>query len=476
MCFPQDIKTPNVSGQFYSSNPEVLSVSIDNFILSADVKPSQNPVRIIIAPHAGYVFSGGVAAYGYKAASQGNYKTIIVIGLSHFVDFEGFAIWPKGDFRTPLGDISVDEEFCQKLISATEKIKPFPKAFEKEHSLEVQLPFLQKTFKGYRVVPLLTGRPSFDDCRALAAALNDAVGNRRDVLVVVSTDMSHYHDDSTARAMDSKTLSFIKNLDIENFWKKSLNRESEMCGFVGVTTGLLYAKLRGLNSVDVLRYANSADVTSDKSRVVGYASVIFSKESEGAMKKDDLQLSPLNIQQKKKLLDIAQKTMDTYIQTGKILDIHESDPRLLSKEGAFVTIHKHGQLRGCIGNIVGEGPLSLTVRNMAVASATKDPRFSPVVKNELSEIDIEISVLSLPEKISDPNLVLPGIHGVIVSRGLGHEGVFLPQVATEQGWSREEFLSNLCARKAGLPPDCWKDPQTTLEIFTADVFSKKDLP
>lgn len=476
VCFGQGLKHPNVSGQFYSANPSELSITLDHFFLAADVAPSDKTIEVIIAPHAGYVYSGGVAAYSYKAVSQQNYKTVVVIGLSHFVDFEGFTIWPQGSFKTPLGEVGVDQEFCQKLMAATNKIKSLPQAFDKEHSLEVQLPFLQKTFKDFKIVPLLTGRLSLEGCRILASALNEAVGARDDVLVVISTDMSHYHDDATARHMDNATLEVIKNLDVESFWKRSLSGDSEMCGFVGVATGLLYAKLRGLNVAQVLRYANSGDVISDKSRVVGYGSMIFYKESEKDMKNDSVQVSSLTLPQKKRLLKIARKTMEAFVQKGEVLEFNESDPRLSSTEGAFVTIHQHGQLRGCIGNIIGEGPLYKTIRNMAISSATRDPRFSPVTKDELAEIEIEISVLSVPQKISDPNQVQPGIHGVVVSRDPRHQGVFLPQVATEQGWSREEFLSNLCAHKAGLPADCWKDPQTTLEIFTADVFSEIDLP
>jgi AmmeMemoRadiSam system protein A len=186
-------------------------------------------------------------------------------------------------------------------------------------------------------------------------------------------------------------------------------------------------------------------------------------------------VKPLSLEEKTRLIQIAKDSIQSYIIDGKKIDVQETNPRLLEEEGTFVTIEKSGQLRGCIGNIIGHGPLYLLVRDMAIASATEDPRFSPVKKEELKDLEIEISVLSKPWKIQNIDEIKMGEHGVIVSRGLYQQGVFLPQVATETGWSKEEFLSELCSQKAGLPRDCYKDPKTTIQIFTADVFSEKDI-
>ena len=180
----------------------------------------------------------------------------------------------------------------------------------------------------------------------------------------------------------------------------------------------------------------------------------------------------LNSEQKKELLNIARKTVETYVREKKIPDFKETDQDLLRQEGAFVTLHKNGELRGCIGNIIGIQPLWSTVRDMAVESSSRDPRFEPVSSGELKDIKIEISVLSQPKRVQDINEIKMGTHGVIVKKGL-NGGVFLPQVATETGWSRDEFLSNLCAQKAGLPADAWKDKKTELYIFTAQVFGEE---
>jgi AmmeMemoRadiSam system protein A len=181
----------------------------------------------------------------------------------------------------------------------------------------------------------------------------------------------------------------------------------------------------------------------------------------------------LNTKQRKRLLDIARDSLETYLKTNKKLEVDETDPALVKKNGAFVTLHAHGQLRGCIGNIIGNQPLYLTVRDMAIEAGVGDPRFSPVKPEELKDIEIEISVLSELERIDDPLSIQLGTHGVLVKRGF-NSGVFLPQVATETGWSREEFLSYLCSHKAGLYPDAWKDKSTEVYVFTAEVFSEKD--
>ena len=194
----------------------------------------------------------------------------------------------------------------------------------------------------------------------------------------------------------------------------------------------------------------------------------------------------LNDTQKARLLEIARKTIQEYVTNGKKLDFSEDDPQLKAVNGAFVTIHKpeggglasnsqshkRGELRGCIGNIIGQKPLFETIRDMAIESATGDPRFEPVTKDELKDIEIEISVLSPLKKIEDMAEFQIGTHGVLVKKGWS-QGVFLPQVAEETGWSKEEFLSNLCAHKAGLPADAWKDAKTEKYIFSALVFSEK---
>lgn len=479
----ENIKTPNVSGQFYDSNPKVLSSVLDRFFAQADVKAYPPDIAVLIAPHAGYVYSGQVAAYSYKAASHNRYKTIVLLAPSHYLGFEGFSVGDFDKFKTPLGEIPVDRVFAAKLIGGMESVVFAPKAFEKEHSIEVQIPFIQKIFPESKIVPVMIGRPSYQSLKDFSSTLAKIVGDRKDVLVVVSTDMSHFHDDSFARKMDERTMTAVKNFESEILYNECTFGTLELCGVFPVVAALNYAREKGFDKIEVLKYANSGDVSGDYSRVVGYFSAIIYREGQASQsslqKEKNMKISEnakvLTQTQKKRLIQIAKDTIHLYVKTGKILDVEETDKRFLEEEGAFVTIHKRGMLRGCIGNILGRGPLYLMVRNMAISAATQDPRFPPLQENELDQIDIEVSVLSKPKIIKTPDDIIMGTHGVIVSQGPFHSGVFLPQVADSTGWDRETFLSELCSQKAGLPPDAWKDPKTQLQIFTAIVFSEHDV-
>ena len=465
------IKEPNVAGGFYSADPKELSDSIDYLKQSTAPVPGDRKVLIALAPHAGYPYSGPVAAYTFKAIARNNYKTIVIIAPSHFFPFEGISIWPKGGFKTPLGTVPVDEDFAQALLKENPKFQFLPQVYEREHAIEVELPFLQKTFDAVHIVPILMGNPDPQVCHDLAVALDKLIGQRDDVLILISSDMSHYYTYDVANRMDALTLKAVTDIDPKGFFEGNMARKMEMCGFVPMTTALLFAKLRGIKHVEVLKHANSGDTSGDKSRVVGYSSVIFYNDLIGQPNDQDEGVKALNEAEKKELLTLARKTMESFVKTGKVPDMAVKDVRLNQIQGAFVTLAKHGALRGCIGNIIGQEPLYKTIRDMAVAAASQDPRFTPVTAAELKDIDLEISVLSQPRRVKDASEIQLGRHGVIVSNG-NHQGVFLPQVADETGWSKEEFLAQLCSQKAGLAPDAWKDPSTALYVFTADVFSE----
>ena len=181
--------------------------------------------------------------------------------------------------------------------------------------------------------------------------------------------------------------------------------------------------------------------------------------------------SSLNAQQKEKLLTLARNTIVSQIKTAKALEVEVDDPALEEIRGAFVTIHRAGQLRGCIGNIIGTEPLYIGVRDMAIAASTQDPRFPPLSEAELADIDIEISVLTPLKKITELDEIILGTHGVLVRQGF-NSGVYLPQVATETGWSKEEFMNSLCAQKAGISADAWKKGECEIYVFSAEVFGE----
>jgi len=280
--------------------------------------------------------------------------------------------------------------------------------------------------------------------------------------------MYHGFDYKEGELVDIYTLSLIKKLNSEQLYESIQAKEALLCGWAAVIVSMLVAEDLGYKQIKVVDYTNSAKVTG-RNKVgeycVRYSSVVMYKrvaEKGGVM---------LNQKQRRRLLEIARNSIEIYLKTGKRLELSESEPVLLEHYGAFVTLRKNNQLRGCIGNIIGNQPFYLTVRDMAVEAAVNDPRFTPVTEEELPEIEIEISVLSPLKEIEDPDEIKMGQHGVLVRKGY-RSGVFLPQVATETGWTKEEFLSNLCAHKAGLSPSAWKDPSTEVYIFTAEVFSE----
>jgi len=474
ICFAQEVKQPNVAGAFYPDNPQEVSQLIDALLMAATPEPVEGETFAIISPHAGYGYSGQVAALGYKLIQGKPYKTVVVIGPSHWFGFSAVSVYPEGIFRTPLGDLVIDKEFTQQLLNQDKEVIFEPQAFSKEHSVEVQLPFLQKVLSDFKIVPIVMGDCPLLTCQKLAGLLKAAIGNRKDVLIVASSDMYHGYDYEETEVTDNLTLSSLKNMDAEGLYYGLREGKFQLCGGFPVVTTIILAKEFGHNKLKVLKYTNSAIVTEKKVKgvwTVGYGSCIIDQEK--ACLPAGRESGMLNKNQRKRLLEIARNSIETYLKTGKKLQVSETDPVLSKEMGAFVTLHERGELRGCIGNLIGSQPLYLTVRDMAVEAAVDDPRFPPVQLSEFKSIEIEISALSPMQRIDDPEKIQLGVHGVLVRRGF-NSGVFLPQVATETGWSKEEFLSNLCAHKAGLSLDAWKDKSTEIYIFTAEVFSEKE--
>lgn len=476
---PSGKKMPNVAGQFYPADPEKLSQMIDGFLAKADVPAAHGEISCVIVPHAGYVYSGAVAGDAYKMLEAGKYDVAVVIAPSHFAPFRQAAVWPKGFFNTPLGDVRIDEDLTKKIMELNPGVKDYPEAFSREHSLEVHLPFLQKALGEFKLVPLLLGDMSFSECSILAHTLNQALSGKK-ALVVASTDLSHYLKSEQSDKIDDFTVSLISSADAKRLYDSAANNGAQLCGIMPVTVVLEYARESGFSSPVLLKHANSGDASGDYSRVVGYASfAVYAKPENtpaaagkgGKEEKKGGEKAMLNTEQRKKLLKIARSSIEEYLKTGKKLELNETDPVLLKEMGGFVTLHEKGRLRGCIGNLIGSAPLYLVVRDMAVQAAVGDPRFTSVQLPELGDIDIEISALSPMERVDSADKIVLGKHGVLIRQGF-RNGVFLPQVATETGWSKEEFLSTLCSQKAGLPADAWKDKATEIYIFSAEVFGE----
>jgi len=474
-----NVKHAALAGSWYPGDARKLGDMLDDCLRKAASQEPPGDTGIIISPHAGYVYSALTASFGFHAASSQKVNTVVVLAPSHQYSFAGASVWPEGAFETPLGPLEVDKDLAAGIMAYDQRFLFRRDVFEgsagrPENSVETQLPLIKKVFPEAKILPVIVGYPpDVDMVRTIASALDAAVSDRTDILIDISVDQSHFHSLKEAKIIDARGLKAIEEMDIEGFWRGHLAREMEVDGFHVVAAGMLYARARGYNKVKVLHYATSADTTGDSSRVVGYASIAFYRDALAATD-DAAAKSNLAQEQKERLLAIARETLETFVRTGKVPNYSEDDPRLSMEEGAFVTLNMHGALRGCIGNILGKGPLYQTVSDMAVAAALEDPRFRPVSPYELKDIKIEISVLSKPRIVRSADEIELGKHGVIVSKGYMHRGVFLPQVADETGWSKDRFLSELCSQKAGLPPDSWKDPAVKLEVFTADVFGEKD--
>ena len=475
-CAKLFVKKPNVAYSFYAGDPKRLNVHLDRLIDKAKVIPYTHHIDVLLVPHAGYIYSGSVTAYAFKAASLNKYKTVIILAPSHYYHFDGVSVWDKGSFKTPLGLVNVDQEIAQKIIDIDDKINFNPDIFDREHSVEVQIPFIQKVFKEAKIVPLIFGVIDTSLIVKIAKSLRYIIGRRQDVLIVVSSDLSHYFSDKKARKLDKVAIDSIRRYDIENIIRNN-NKTLVIDGIIPVLTAMVYAKNKGLKHIDMLKYSHSGHMTGEMDRVVGYVSLAFHKKEylRGGGGNDSQNIS-LTVKQKRKLLDIANKTMKKYIYKKKKYKVKKKDEYLRDESnGVFVTLYKNGKLRGCMGNVIGDKPLGDLVRDMTIVALTQDLRFDPVDKNEVKDIVIEVSILSPPYPIESVDEIEMGTHGVILSQGNNHQGVFLPQVAIKMGWDKERFLSELSSHKAGLLSDSWRDPKTVIEIFTVDFFSSENL-
>ncbi|MFH1830634.1 MAG: AmmeMemoRadiSam system protein B [Pseudomonadota bacterium] len=467
------MRMPAVSGAFYPADKTALSTMIDGFLEKANSPKAKGKLVALIVPHAGYVFSGQVAAYGFKDLVGDHFDTAILISNSHRQLFDGIAIYPRGRWVTPLGEVSVDDALARKLIDSSSLINGSESAFSGDHTLEVELPFLQKTLKNFKIVPILFGNAGQEDWRILTNAILD---NTRDenVLIIASSDLSHYPSYNDAKAADKNTIDGILSGDAKTLeqniaktmQKKLPNVVTCACGEDAIKTVMTIAKGMGADDIKLLNSANSGDVSGEKGRVVGYAAIgFFASERPKGMSD-----GPLNKEEQEKLLNIAKQSVESFVKKRSMPNFEISDPELNKYLGAFVTLKKNGRLRGCIGRFSPTTiPLYQVVSLMAISAATQDMRFAPVEKDELKDLTYEISVLTEPRKIDSWKDVVPGRDGVIVKKGF-HSGVFLPQVATEYNMTLEQFLGELCAQKAQLARNCFTEPDVDLYVFTAQVF------
>ena len=473
---PQKVRQAGVAGSFYPADPKVLSAMIDDMLAHASSPPIHDPILAVVAPHAGYQFSGPVAAYTYATLKGRKFSRVVVIAPSHYEAFDFTSVYDGDAYATPLGTVQVDRAFARQLVKLSPTMRLSSQGHDAtpagaEHAIEVQLPWLQRVLGEFQLVPIVMGEQSYENSRALGVALAKLIENENkggNTLIVASSDLSHYHTYDEAETIDHKTLGALAVWDYFSMSRNFQTRVWEACGGAPIVAAMIAAERMGANQAQVLKYANSGDTSGDRSRVVGYSADVFVKAPNGKAVETPFSLSDRD---KNELLALARKSVEQAVGQRKQYEPGATASDALNQDrGAFVTLSEAGELRGCIGYTSATKPLYLTVRDTATLAALRDPRFPPVSPSELPRLEYEISVLSPLRRVVDLQQIKIGQDGLLMKNG-DNEGLFLPQVPVEQKWDRQKYLEETC-HKAGMSPGCWKDPDTDIFKFTAVVFGE----
>jgi hypothetical protein len=485
-------RKPAVAGLWYESSPEGLRMQVQSLLdraaRTAVPTPSEPPVALVV-PHAGYVYSGSTAAAGFVHLRGGPWTRVVLIGPSHYGTFRGASIAPVAAYDTPLGPVYLDVDACRRL-QAHALFARAPEAHVREHDLECQLPFIQVVLPKARIVPILVGDLGADDARTLAGLIAPLLDDR--TVLVVSTDFTHYgpnygyvpfQDDPAGnlKKWNLKAAGQIAALDYRGFAEHIQTTHDTICGRNAIGVAILalqqLAKKKTIRG-RVVDYTTSGEITRDFTNSVSYVAILFADPVDTGAGQDKAAAAgyDLTAAERGTLLKLSRLTLETFFAEGKQQPADAAalalTPRLKELRGAFVTLTRDGELRGCIGYVTPQVPLYQAVADMAVNAAVRDPRFPPVTRDELRKLRIEISVLSPLAPCPDPQSVQVGKHGLVIQKG-GRSGLLLPQVPVEWGWDRRQFLEQVC-RKAGLPPNAYREPDAVLMTFTAVVFHEKE--
>jgi len=483
--FPQDKYTdrqPVAAGRFYPDDKETLTKNLAQLFEDCNKSSGKWNVRAIISPHAGYVFSGKTAAAAFSAIPRNSdYKNIFIIGSSHVMMFEGASVYGIGDYVTPLGKIHVNREIANKLINENKEFS-FPiTAHIKEHSLEVQIPFIQYYFHSKpQIVPIIIGTNNENTIKKIAESLRPWFNSEN--LFIISSDFSHYPSYNDAIETDNRTAISITSGDPEKFLatisknsaKQVPGLATSMCGWTSCLTLLYLAEGNKQFEMKHIDYTNSGDSQyGNKSEVVGYhAFALIDKNPKTNIKVNQATEFSFTDKEKDLLFTIARNSIRSRLYDNKITIIDENTipEKLKMQMGAFVTLKIKGVLRGCIGRFISSEPLYEVVKASALSSAFEDPRFVPMTKEEFENTEIEITVLGPLEKIDQISDIVLGKHGIYIKKDF-KSGTMLPQVATENNWTVEEFLGYTSRDKAGLGWNGWKEAE--IFIYEGIVLNDK---
>jgi len=453
------------SGRFYPSDSSKLKQRIASLTKAArnnsNIQLPDGHLKALIMPHAGYIYSGLTAAHVVNVLKANQFAKVIIMGPDHRVGMNYVAISQVDAYETPLGKILLHDD-AKQLKKYSSVFRSSKYSDESEHCIEVVLPFLQYYLKSFKFIPMVVGQI---DPKILVSYIEPLLDNQ--TLLVSSSDLSHYLKYFAAEMTDKHTIDLILKKDI----KTLANKDNAACGIIPIQVILYLAKKLNWTPV-LLHKSNSGDTAGDKTRVVGYTTIAFF----GGKK-----MTPLDDQlteaQGQVLLKLARSTIAKKL--GKSFDTPSDetlqDKDLQEKKGTFVTLNIHGQLRGCIGSLIGQTSLVKGVENNAINAAFNDPRFSPLSVEEYNNIHVEVSVLTDPQPLeyTDTNDLInklkPKVHGVILRKGYS-SATFLPQV-WDQLPTHEAFLSHLCL-KAGLPGDTWKKDHLDIQTYKVQYFEE----
>jgi MEMO1 family protein len=475
-------RQPVAAGRFYPADKEILTKELDELFAACTLTEGNQRVRAIIAPHAGYIYSGKIAASAYSTIpANAKYKNIFVIGSSHVMSFEGASVYNSGDYITPIGKVPVNREIASAIINRNKVFNFTEKAHDQEHSIEVQLPFIQSHFKDLiPIIPIIIGTNNLEILKNIAEELRPWFND--DNLFVISSDFSHYPpykeaieiDNLTARSIiTGKPKVFLSTLQ-SNGTTETKGLLTSMCGW---TSGLVLLYLSEGNKkleYKLIDYCNSGDYKeSGKDQVVGYnAIVLFDKLTKKEDTPEEKQELEFSADEKKQLFSIARNAILERLKGTKLPEPDAKDipEKLKLQMGVFVTLKINGELRGCIGRFISSDPLYELTKASARSSAFEDPRFGPLSLEEYNKVEVEITVLGPLKKIENINEIVLGKHGIYIKKDL-RAGTMLPQVATENHWSREEFLGYTSRDKAGIGWDGWKNAE--IYIYEGIVLEEK---
>ncbi|MBN1699060.1 MAG: AmmeMemoRadiSam system protein B [Spirochaetales bacterium] len=475
-----NVLVSRLAGTWYNERSAQLETGIRAFFEMVP-RGGYRHVSGLILPHAGYAYSGKVAAIGVKQIEGKQFHRVVILGPSHRYPMENnVSVPPFTHYRTPLGDIPLDREFIERLKTSV-FVKSIRKVHEYEHSIQIQLPFLQVAIGEFLLVPVIVGRLNAYTADTIAALLLSLVDE--ETLVAVSSDFIHFgpnygylpFTDDVERnieKLDMEACDYILRKDPAGFRSFCERTGATICGRDAIE--ILLSMCGPETEPLLLDYETSGKITGDMTNSVSYASFVI---TGGWKKPENVPSEPISgvlseIEQGDLLL-LARKTLEYYMEYKEMpepegLGIGIS-PAMEAIRGAFVTLSKDGRLKGCIGDVFPLSPLYKVVMKHAVNAAVHDTRFQPVTKDEVGELEIEISVLTMPQPVDSYKEIVIGRQGIVLSK-MDRSAVFLPQVAPQQGWGLEETLANL-ALKAGLPGDSWKDG-CEFFVFEADVFKE----